>query len=179
VGALAIVGTLAACGGHELDADGLQERANLAHRVAAEPRGVLLLDAPSYRAPGTVKITVADSHLNARSSDVEYGRVALTSTTSPAGRSIAVRETGPNTGVFEGTATLALASTGSELLVHGGDTVMARYRDADDGTGRSATVIATAVVGDTSPDLAVAVPPKAMAASGTAEAAGPVEVIAP
>jgi hypothetical protein len=116
---------------------------------------VVRLDAPRYRAPGALRITLADGNLDRRPDVAEFARVTLSSTSSPGGRSVTVRETGSHTGVFEGAAAFSTDGSGGELRVQAGDTLTVRYADADDGTGRPATAVATAVVDGTSPDLAL------------------------
>jgi hypothetical protein len=144
--ALSLLLLAAACGGQqEIGA------ASASSALTAAPRGAVLLDARAYRAPGLVTITVADSNLGWRA---ERGPTArISSTTTPRGVLVDLKQTGPGTGLFQGTARLSLSWNDETLRVRNGDAITVAYRDANDGAGREVTVTATAVVDDVSPDL--------------------------
>jgi len=124
--------------------------------IVAASRGVIVLDAPTYRSPAVVTITVADSDLNRHRRDVETFRVGITSNVSTYGEAPLLTETGPDTGIFTGTVPLRTRSyePGRDgiLDVMPGDTIVATYIDRNDGTGHEVTVTATATV-DATPDI--------------------------
>ena len=123
--------------------------------LTATSKAVLLLDAPAYRAPGTVIVTVADSDRNLLPGSAEKLPIKIASTTTPKALNVSLKETGASTGIFQGTVSLALTAAKGALVVKDGDTVTATYQDADDGTGLPATLTVTAKVDTTSPDLTV------------------------
>ncbi|HEX9243033.1 MAG TPA: hypothetical protein VF875_11385 [Anaeromyxobacter sp.] len=129
------------CGGseHELGSK------SSALTVTPTAKGVVLLDAAAYRAPGTVQITVLDS-------DVSGGvAVHVASTTNPKGFYTNIKQT--SDGVFQGSVGLVLTATKGSLQVKNDDTITVTYQDADDGTGQAYTAPTTAKVDNTLPDL--------------------------
>src|SRR6266496_2425836 len=120
-----LVVLFAGCGGSE------HEVGSKSFALTPTAKGVVLLDATAYRAPGNVQITVLDSDI----SGAVLAHVASTSDTK--GFNFNIKQT--SAGVFQGSLGLVLTQTKGSLLVKDGDTVTVTYQDADDGTGHAYT----------------------------------------
>src|SRR6266542_427818 len=161
VAAVAVASTLFAtgCGGTQ------NEVRSTSSKVRASSKGVVTLDStPSYRAPGTVTITVADSDLNLSPASRDGASVTIASTTSVVPMTVNLTETAADSGIFTGSVPIVLVAQDGALTVSNGDIITVTYQDANDGTGSAAVATATATVDDTSPDLHMT------AASGPASA---------
>ncbi len=120
----------------------------------ASQRGTILLDRGHYNSSGTLQIQVTDTGLDRNHEAAEQVLVRVASSAEPAGEEALLRETALASGVFSGTLRLAavpVLPADGVLQVSGTDTIVASYFDADDGTGRGATVTATAVVDNVAP----------------------------
>ena len=94
--------------------------------------GALFLDRTSYGTTGAPVLLLYDANRNANPAVRETAVVAITSAAEPVGEALTLTETGPDTGMFAGTASLGTApGVPGELQVVAGDTVTARYQDAD------------------------------------------------
>jgi len=108
--------------------------------------GTIALDKAVYLGEDTAIVSVSDLDLNTLPGVAESVTVNVDSTTEPAGESLILTETGPDTSTFENTITLSQTDGAGILWVSHGDTVTATYNDADDGTGSPAVVTDTATV---------------------------------
>ncbi len=109
--------------------------------------GVISLSALRYPCSATARVTVVDCDLNANTGVAETLSVNVQSTSEPAGESLLLTETGPNSAVF--TATIGLSGTNAPgvLQIVDGDTVTGTYVDANDGQGHTnVTVTSTSTV---------------------------------
>jgi len=95
--------------------------------------GVVALDAARYATTSPVAITVVDPDENGDAGTAESVAVTLDSTTDATGIEVTLTESGVDTGVFEGSATLTEGASddGGDLLsVAAGDTVTATFADS-------------------------------------------------
>ena len=122
---------------------------NAAH--TCDRMGTIALNAAKYACQGSVQITVVDCDLDTNHNVLNTVTVPIASTSEPAGESVLLTETGPDSGEFVGSITLSTTNAPGVLWVHAGDTITATYNDADDGSGNPAVVTATAVVDCTPP----------------------------
>jgi hypothetical protein len=122
--------------------------------VACSPLGVLNLDRTRYRCDSTVTLQVVDCDLNTDSDLVETVDVTFASDSEPAGETVTLTETGPETAVFRGDMGLSSVNSPGVLLVAHGDTVTATYIDADNGMGgTNVEVIDTATIDCVAPNV--------------------------
>ena len=107
-------------------------------------RARLTLGAPAAGCGADLRVAVEDAGLNTSSTVPEQATVRLHSDSEPLGEPLSLLELGPNRGRFEATMPLdgGPVSPDSILQIRTGDRVWARYRDDDDGTGRSALRLA-------------------------------------
>jgi len=103
--------------------------------VACSSQGVITLDRAAYACESTAVIEVIDCDLNTDDNVVETVPVLVASGSEPAGETVILTETGPETAVFRGTAVLSTTDAPGVLLVADGQTVTATYLDADNGLG--------------------------------------------
>ncbi len=112
------------------------------------------LDRQAYGCDGaSARVRVVDVDKDEDSTTIEAAEALLTSGAEPGGEPVALSETGPGTGVFEGFVVLAPSDAPGVLKVADGDAIVARYEDGDDGSGRPRTPTATAVVLDCTPPV--------------------------
>jgi len=107
----------------------------LSNCVAVTPQpaaGSVRLDSATYPCAGPVNVTVSDSNLSAGTATV-----TLASTTETQVEAITVTRIAPGSASFAGTITLAgdAPTHDGVLSVGDGDTITARYIDANDGAG--------------------------------------------
>ncbi|MFH0982352.1 MAG: S8 family serine peptidase, partial [Planctomycetota bacterium] len=115
--------------------------------VACSAQGIIALDRAKYACESTATLRVVDCDLNTDSQVVETVTVTIASGSEPAGESVLLTESGPETATFLGTLPLSATDAPGVLLVTSGDTVTATYIDADDGQGGINVVVTdTAVV---------------------------------
>ncbi len=115
--------------------------------------GVVALDATAYACNGTVGVTVTDCDLNTNNAVVETTTISVTSTTEPGGESVLLTETGPATAVFAGAIALGTSNSPGVLHVVHGDTVTARYTDADNGQGGQNVLVTATAATDCQPPV--------------------------
>jgi hypothetical protein len=116
--------------------------------------GRIEMDQSSYACVGqTIRLQVFDADLDVNAASPDVATAQVRSDTEPSGEVISLAETGPSTGIFEGTLSISTVDAPGILQVGQDDSIVASYDDADDGTGRSLLVTATAVVPDCSPPL--------------------------
>jgi hypothetical protein len=109
--------------------------------------GVITLNQPHYQIGDTVRIRVVDCGLNTNPNAVETVVITINSSSEPAGESVLLTETNPNSAQFEGAIVISATNAPGVLLVSVGDTITATYIDADDGQGHYNVVrTATATV---------------------------------
>jgi len=105
--------------------------ATLAGVLAPGP-GSLFLDRASYGVTGSPVVTLYDADRNANPLVAETARATLAGPSEPFGESVTLTETGPDTAVFTGTLRLGTGpGIPGELQVAAGDTITARYDDAN------------------------------------------------
>ncbi len=101
--------------------------------LSATSDGVIAIREKAVSCSGTLSLTVSDADLkNAGQVTIE-----VSSDTEPAGESLTLDETNPNSGVFRGTIDVGEGSPVADgvVQVSPGDIVTATYIDADDGQG--------------------------------------------
>ena len=103
------------------------------------PAGTVELDQSRYLIEDTMTVTVKDGGLTGPDIDVE-----LTSTSEPTGETLTLLATALE-GKYEATIDISATDSFGVLWVAHGDTIIATYDDADDGSG-PATVFDTAIV---------------------------------
>ncbi len=109
-------------------------------------QGTIELDRALYTIEDTATITVSDTDLNTLPGSAQIVNININSNTEPAGETVTLTETGPDTSTFEGSITLSAINGGGILQVSDGDTVTATYNDADDGSGSPAVITDTAII---------------------------------
>lgn len=107
--------------------------ATAAYQASQFIQGPLALDKASYRGTGdTALITVTDASANSSADSVQTIAVAVASTRDYRGFMLGLVETGPDTGIFQGTLGFSLLSSSQELerlLVVDHDLVQVIYTD--------------------------------------------------
>ncbi|HLO26674.1 MAG TPA: S8 family serine peptidase, partial [Geobacteraceae bacterium] len=120
----------------------------------ATSKGMISLDRQRYNSTSALQVQVTDSDLNADPARVEQVTVLVTSTTESPGETAVLTETAPNSAIFSGSLSCAAAPAVPRdglLQVANGDTITAIYQDANDGSGKAATVTTAAVVDNVPP----------------------------
>jgi hypothetical protein len=94
--------------------------------------GTIKLDASTYACSGQVGVTVIDSNVGSNTTTVNF-----TSTTETTAEPITVTRVTPGSATYVGTITLTSAAPSHDglLSVKDGDTITAKYIDANDGAG--------------------------------------------
>ncbi len=116
--------------------------------------GTVELDRAAYACESTIAIEVVDCDLNADPNAVETVPVLVASSSEPAGETVTLTESGPNTSVLLGSIAVSTINAPGVLLVAPGDTITVTYTDADDGQGgTNVPVVATAPVDCTPPGI--------------------------
>ncbi len=95
--------------------------------VSVDPE--IKTDKNVYGAGDQVKVTLADIDADRDADSNDIINVKATSTSDLVGLNVQLIETGPNTGVFEGTLTLSREFSSGSLTVKTGDTVTIKYTD--------------------------------------------------
>ncbi|MFQ5463800.1 MAG: trypsin-like peptidase domain-containing protein [Phycisphaerae bacterium] len=113
--------------------------------------GAISLDRQFYACQDVATVSVIDCDLNLSETQIDTATATVVSTTDPTGETVSLTETGVNTARFNGPFTLSTTDTPGELHVQPGDTVTARYFDADDGQGSSVQVESVATIDCTAP----------------------------
>ncbi len=120
--------------------------------VNCSRQGLITLDRDKYPCSATATIRVVDCDLNTDDGVAETVNVTIASTSEPAGETVTLTESGPQTALFVGTISLATVDSGGVLQIADGDTVTTTYVDADDGQGGiNVNVTDTATVDCTPP----------------------------
>lgn len=114
------------------------------------PLGYVRLDRTAYRCMDTLEATLSDSDLRGAGS----ASVTLSSSSGDT-ETLALAETGPDTGVLVGSMPIDEGGPAADgaLQVAPGDTITATYNDADDGDGQPAIATAEAAVDCTAPAI--------------------------
>jgi len=116
--------------------------------------GRIMFDRQRYNSGSTLKILVADSDLNSDPGYAEQMTLDITSGSEPDSEVVTLIETSTDSAMFAGTLPLAATPANSgdgKLQTGNGDTITAIYRDANDGSGKAATVAAVAIVDNIAP----------------------------
>ncbi len=109
--------------------------------------GVIVLDRQKYPCASSATIRVIDCDLNQNDNVIETVSVNISSTSEPGGETVLLTETGAQTAAFAGTIPLSTTNAVGTLKIANGDTITAKYVDADDGQGHTnVNVLATATV---------------------------------
>lgn len=126
-------------------ADGLD------HQICLfQAAGTVNLLRDRYACSDTLSISLRDDDLRGAPTQT----VTVSSPTEPGGETVTLTASAPNSGIFNGTFSIAAippVSGDGTLSVSAGDTVTVSYFDADDGNGQSHTVTDTALVDCTAP----------------------------
>ena len=108
--------------------------------------GVISLDQSQYQLPDTIEVTVQDLDLNINPAAINTVNINIASTLEPAGETLTLTETGVDTSTFVNTISLSTTNSVGVLWGAHGNTITARYNDADAGGAGPATVTDTAIV---------------------------------
>ncbi|UCG17374.1 MAG: S8 family serine peptidase, partial [Phycisphaerales bacterium] len=120
--------------------------------VDCSDRGIITLDQTGYACENTATVRVIDCGLNTDDNTIETVGVTVTSDSEPAGETLLLTETTPESAAFLGDIPISTTDDVGILLVADGDTITATYVDADDGQGgTNVTVTDTAVLDCTPP----------------------------
>jgi len=92
--------------------------------------GVIRLEREEFACTDTIAIELVDADLNVNPGAADTGVVTVYSDTDPTGEDTVLTETGPDTGIFQGSQALDTAGSGVVLVSHG-DTLTVSYDDAD------------------------------------------------
>ena len=108
-------------------------------------------DKNAYNVGEKIKVSVTDPDANTDPSTVDYIQVRVRSTSDPIGATVTLKETGPDTGVFEGEVLISNTIQTGAVFAKIGDTVTIEYTDpypADYGTtGKSKTFTYEVAIG--------------------------------
>ncbi|ABQ24599.1 S8 family serine peptidase [Geotalea uraniireducens] len=119
-------------------------------------RGTISLDRQRYNSSSTLQIQIADRDLNSDPTKVEQVPILVVSTAESSGETVVLTESAPNIAIFSGSIPIAAAPVvpgDGRLQGADGDTITAIYHDANDGSGKSATVTAAAFVDNVPPAI--------------------------
>ena len=97
--------------------------------------GAVSLDRAVYNCASSATIRVLDCGLNANPAVIETTTVTIASTSDPAGKTVTLTETRPDSAYFVGAIPLRDTGAAGTLLVHNGDTLTVTYIDANNGIG--------------------------------------------
>ena len=116
--------------------------------------GTVQLDRAAYMCDGAVAtVMVSDCGLNLDDNAVEAHSIVITSVEEPAGETVLLTETSPNSAEFSGSIALNTTDAVGVLWIAPDSVLTATYNDADTGSGEPATVYAFAVVDCTAPNI--------------------------
>ena len=118
------------------------------HVVACSETGVVSLDRDAYSCSGPLVVQVVDCGPNNDYGVVEAIAVQVESSSELIGETVALTETTAASGTFRGTIDLSPIDAEGFLLVGPGDTITARYIDADDGQGNNNVTVTDAAAVD-------------------------------
>lgn len=119
--------------------------------------GTVELDAASYScADGQASVLVNDCGLNLSDAVVDTVEILVTSDAEPAGETVLLTETSPNSAEFVGSLPLSTTDAPGVLLIAEGNIITAIYQDADNGLGTPVVVTDLALV-DCSPPVILGV----------------------
>lgn len=121
--------------------------------VNCSSQGVIALDRNKYACNSVATVRVVDCDLNTNDAVIETVVVNVTSDSEPAGESVLLTESGPETATFLGTINLVTVDAAGALLIASGDTVTATYIDADDGMGGINVNVSDSAVVDCAPPV--------------------------
>lgn len=122
--------------------------------VACSSAGTIVFGSGKVACNASASLTVNDCDLNQDPDAVESVTVTVTSPRQPNGLSVVLTETGPSTAMFAGSVPLSESPVPGRLQVSDGDMILASYFDADNGSGVSVRVAASAVADCASPQIA-------------------------
>ncbi len=125
--------------------------------LCIDSQGEVELDAVKYACQDTVSIDVADLDLNLDPTVAETVDVTIASDTQPAGLSVTLTETGPDSARFRGSVTVSSSAAPGVLQVSDGDTITVTYIDEDDGLGHQGVVVTASAPIDCTPPVISAV----------------------
>ncbi len=122
--------------------------------IPCAPAGVISTDAGRISCSADLGIQVVDCDLNTDDGAIETVTVGAASASEPAGESVVLTETEPESAAFAGSLAVATSDAAGVLLVAEGETVSVTYVDADDGAGGSNVPVTAQVVVDcTAPSI--------------------------
>jgi len=115
--------------------------------------GTVSFDSPEYGCESTATVSIRDCNANANPGLVEMLDVMVDSDTEPAGETVTLSESGPDTSIFEGSIILSETDAAGVLEIADADTVTVTYIDADDGQGGSGVEVTALAVVDCVPPV--------------------------
>ncbi|MHC5114834.1 MAG: choice-of-anchor J domain-containing protein [Planctomycetota bacterium] len=110
--------------------------------------GVVSFPNATYACESNATVTIRDCNANTDPGLVETLEVNVASDTEPAGETVMLDETGPDTAIFEGSVVLSEVNAVGVVQVANADAVTATYLDADDGEGGVNVEVTAGVVVD-------------------------------
>ncbi|MFQ5463851.1 MAG: S8 family serine peptidase, partial [Phycisphaerae bacterium] len=99
--------------------------------------GSTSMDRPLYACDSLATLRVVDCDLNTSDQTVETVDVLITSDSEPAGETVTLIESAPETATFSAAIALSTVDAPGDLLVLDGDQITLTYVDADDGFGNT------------------------------------------
>lgn len=121
--------------------------------VNCSTQGVITLDRVEYACESTADIQVVDCDLNTDDLVIETVSVTIESSTETGGETVILTETAAESAAFRGTVTLSATDASGVLQITDGDTVTARYIDADDGQGGINVAVEATSAADCDPPI--------------------------
>jgi len=120
----------------------------IAHAIVRSVTGAVSLDKSAYLIDEWMNVTVTDADQNQDPDIVDSVTVKIYSDSWPLGETIALSETGSDTGVFSALVQLVdEIPTGNRIMVALGDTITVNYTDPFNAAGEEETIMETARVG--------------------------------
>jgi hypothetical protein len=118
------------------------------HLFNCSSQGFINLDHSKYSCSSTsATLQVSDCDLNTDNGSIQTVQVSISSTSEPAGETVTLTETAPESASFTGSIPLSLSDSPGVLQIASGDTITGTYIDADDGSGHlNVSVTANSVV---------------------------------
>jgi len=107
---------------------------------------IIEMDRSAYVCNDSIAVRIEDNDLDQDPLTPDQTTSLLITDADPEGEVIALTESGPSTGLFDGSIDLSGVDAPGILAAAEGDTISARYDDADDGTGTPRTRTAHATV---------------------------------
>jgi subtilisin family serine protease len=119
--------------------------------IDCAPAGVLTAGVPTVACESSIPLVVVDCDLNTDDGAVETVAVTVSSDTEPAGETVVLVESAPESAAFAAVLPVSATDGPGTLQVAPGDTITVTYVDADDGAGGTNVPVVRTLTADCTP----------------------------